>query len=304
MITVGSLLSLQCTILIMMLTGFILKKLNIIEKDGEKCLSNLIMFLFMPSSIIYSFATEMNINIIKNGILIIMIGFTVQIFALFINKFIYRRYTEEVGCILKYGTLVSNGGLIGIPIIDGLFGSIGILYANIYLIPQRIFIYTAGISLFKKEKSNSFINVFKKTLRNPTIIAIFIGAFPSVFNLSYPLEILAALNNMGKCTSSISLILVGSMLGDINWRNVISIPVLHVTINRLIIIPLIVLFMCRFLEVDNTITWIAVLLIGMPVASTCAVLAKKYDQDYKLAAKTIFVSTVLSIITLPLLTLF
>ncbi len=78
----------------------------------------------------------------------------------------------------------------------------------------------------------------------------------------------------------------------------------QVTLNRLMVMPLIVLFGCRFLRVDEQITWIAVLLIGMPVASTCAVLARKYDQDYILASKTILVTTILSVFTLPVLSLF
>ncbi len=78
----------------------------------------------------------------------------------------------------------------------------------------------------------------------------------------------------------------------------------QVTLNRLMVMPLIVLFGCRFLRVDEQITWIAVLLIGMPVASTCAVLARKYDQDYILASKTIWVTTILSVFTLPVLSLF
>lgn len=109
---------------------------------------------------------------------------------------------------------------------------------------------------------------------------------------------------IGNCLSATSLIVVGSMLADVEWKGLFSKGMAQVTLNRLMVMPLIVLFGCRFLRVDEQITWIAVLLIGMPVASTCAVLARKYDQDYILASKTILVTTILSVFTLPVLSLF
>ena len=101
-----------------------------------------------------------------------------------------------------------------------------------------------------------------------------------------------------------SLIVVGAMLADVQWKGLFSKGIAHISINRLFVIPLIVLFACRLGGVEEQITWISVLLVGMPVASTCAALARKYDQDYILASKTILVTTILSVVTLPVLSLF
>ena len=303
MIAFSDIVSLQMSVLLMILTGFVLKKIHIIRPENEKCLSDLVMLVFMPASIIYSFSTDLTIDVLKNGIVILVIGFAVQFLAMGLNKFLYNWCPDSEKRIYQYGTLVSNGGLVGIPLISGPFGMQGVMYANIYLIVQRIFIWSAGISLFTKQKK-SWKTLVIQTITNPTVIAIFIGLLPSIFGLSYPNVILNAVDHIGSCLSAMSLIVVGSILADIQWKGLITKGMVELSANRLLIIPLIVLLIGRLLQLPEDIVWISVLLVGMPVASTCAVLARKYNQDYKLASRSILVTTILSMVTLPVLTLF
>ena len=291
MIAFSDIVSLQMSVLLMILTGFVLKKIHIIRPEMKSACLIWSCWYLCRHLLFILFPQTLTIDVLKNGIVILVIGFAVQFLAMGLNKFLYNWCPDSEKRIYQYGTLVSNGGLVGIPIISGLFGMQG-RYVCKYLshCPEDIYL-VCRISLFTKQKK-SWKTLVIQTITNPTVIAIFIGLLPSIFGLSYPNVILNAVDHIGSCLSAMSLIVVGSILADIQWKGLITKGMVELSANRLLIIPLIVLLIGRLLQLPEDIVWISVLLVGMPVASTCAVLARKYNQDYKLASRSILVTTI------------
>ena len=100
------------------------------------------------------------------------------------------------------------------------------------------------------------------------------------------------------------MILIGTILAEVDSKTIFSKTVFAYTGVRLILIPLLTLIGCRLFHIDSLITGVSVLLAGMPAGSSTAILAAKYDGDYKFATKCVVVSTVLSLITIPIWCLF
>ena len=154
----NGLLSLQAMMFLLIGAGVFLKKKNIITGEGRKVLTDLIVDIILPCNIIGAFYTAFDKEMLISGLQILIVSLALQLFCMLISGFCYKRVPKSQRVILQYGTVCSNAGFLGNPVAEGLYGSLGLLYASIYLIPQRIVMWSAGISYFtespdKKKKS-------------------------------------------------------------------------------------------------------------------------------------------------------
>ena len=301
MVSMDALIHTLLKIAIYLLIGFICKKAKWITDEAERSLTNLILYIFMSGTVIYSFATELNLRNLSNYFGILLIAAGVEIFSLLLASFIYRPFAKEKQKALRYGTVVSNGGMIGLPIIQSLFGTAGALITNIYLVPQRIFIYTEAERIFNPDYKSSFKGFMKSLFINPITFSMLIGLLPSLFNFEYPAFILGVCDSLGKCTAPVSLIIVGSILANTTLAQKIDWSVLAGCAVRLLLIPITVLCATRIIGFDSILSIIVALLSGMPMASTTALMSQKYHQDASYASRCVFTSTVLSLFTIPII---
>lgn len=234
-------------------------------------------------------------------ILALSVAFVVCMISFLLGKVIYNRCPASERCIMQYGTLVSNAGFAGLPLISSAYGAEALFIASIYIIPTRIFMWSAGISLFTDAP---FKTKFKNVMLNPGIIAVELGLVRMLLNIELPSVINTAIKNIGGCTSAMSMIIVGAILAEVDIKTVISKNVLYLVFIRQLLLPFLVLVAMKTLGMDYLLTCVAVILTGMPVGSTTAILAQKYGADYKFGSKCVFMSTVLSLITVPILALF
>lgn len=292
-------LNLQLQLLILMLLGIVVKRKKIINDSQQKGLSELLLNVLLPATIIKSFIANESISneLIKNSIVMITICLIIQIVLIIILPKVLKSFGSEKARIMEYGLLVSNSSFIGIPIIEYLYDSQAVMYASIYLIPLRFTMWTIGLALFDKN-----INLKKgigKTLSHPCIVAVMLGFILLLTNIKLPTAITGSIEMVAKSTNCISMITVGCALADIDYKNLFDFPTAIYTFLRLIILPLSVYFILSALGIDKLLISISVLLTAMPCASSCPVLAQKYDCDYKFAAKLVLITTILSVITIP-----
>ena len=108
--------------------------------------------MVLPANIIYSFMIEMNDKIIKSGFEILIVSIVIQLLCSFLGKYFFIKESPRKQSVLKYGTICSNAGFMGSPLIQGLYGLNGLLFASIYLIPQRIVMWSGGVACFTEAK--------------------------------------------------------------------------------------------------------------------------------------------------------
>lgn len=294
----SDLFSMQIMIFLLIIVGYILFKLKIIDTTLRTGLTSLVVNVILPANIIYSFMIEMNIEILRACLVILMISFGIQIACLYASKLLYRNQPTNKQSVLKYATICSNAGFIGNPLVEEIYGSQGLLYASIYLIPQRIFMWSAGISCFTPAKGRE---VIKKILTHPCIIAVMIGLIIMLSQVPIPVSFSKTIASLSSCTTALSMLIIGGILGEVNLKTVCNKLTLYFSFIRLLIIPGIVLLVCYFLHLDKLVTSVAVVLSGMPAGTTTAILAAKYYGDEKFAASCVFLSTLLSMISIPTL---
>lgn len=291
-------IDLQVIIFLTMAVGFLLTKIHIIEPEGRKCLTDMMINVILPCNIICSFMIDINMKIIKSTLVILVIAFVIQIVCYAVGKFIYWFAPENRKTVLQYATMCSNAGFMGNPIIEGIYGTEGLLYGSIYLIPLRFFMWSAGLFCFTK---GSIKDALKKLAVHPCIIAVWIGFIIMFTGVSLPSQISRTLSYFSNCTLPISMVVVGSILAGVKVKGIMDKTTIYYSIIRLIVIPLVTLLFCNLFKVTGLVTGVSVILAGMPAGSTTAILAEKYGGDAVFASKLVFVTTIESLVTIPIL---
>lgn len=300
--TFNAMVMLQLQVLLLMGVGFVLTKTGTITGEGRKSLSDILINFILPCNIITSFQMDLTGELLASCGLVLVLALAAQALFSLIGRFCYPGEKAERLSCLRYATLCPNAGFLGLPIIGGVFGEMGALLTSVALIPQRVVMWSAGVSLFTRADGKS---VVKKVITHPCIIAVVIGfALMLSGNPTLPAFLQKAVSSAGGCTTCVSMLVIGSILAGAKDAGLKDKTILWFTLLRLIAIPLAVLLPLRLLGVDPIVTGVVVLISGMPAGSTTAILASKYDGDAAFASRMVFVSTLSSIVTLPVLCLF
>lgn len=289
------LINLQLMMFLLMLVGLVLRKTNIINDNGKKCLTDLIIDVILPANIIKSFLITFNHQILMNFLSILLISIGIQVFCTILSHVLYRNQTSGRRKVLQYSIICSNAGFLGNPIAEGVFGSMGLSLASIYLIPQRIVMWSAGISYFTESPNRK--TLIKKVVTHPCIVAVFIGMFFMLTGFPLPECVTEGITSLGNCCTAMSMMVIGMILAEVNVREMADKTVVSFTVLRLVLIPAVVYVVCRFLPVDSLITGVSTLLAAMPAGATTVILASKYEGDAVFATKCVVFSTVLSLVS-------
>lgn len=293
-------LSLQFMLFTLMVAGIIIKKAGIITSENRKSFSNMLINVILPCNIVSSFMSGIQISgdFLKNCILALILSALIQIFVTYFNKLLFKKVTHNRKNVMSYGMICSNSSFIGLPVAEKLYGSMGVLYTSIFQIPVRFTMWTAGLALFTDVDRKS---AFKKLIKHPCIIAIFIGFVLMLVPFSLPAFICDSINSVSKCTTPVSMFVIGAILADADIKTMFSKDVLYFSFWRLLGLPLLLWIILMHFHLDKLLVSICVIMSGMPAGSTTSILADQYGGDAMFASQMTFVSTLLSIITIPVL---
>ena len=297
---ITQMLQLMGEMLLLMLTGLVIRRIGIVTREGRKCLTDLILYVILPCNIVRAFINEADSVAGIGSALgqVLLIAVLIQVLCTVMGYVCYRRMNDGEKQVYQYATVCSNAGFMGNPLTEAVFGDLGILYASIYLIPQRIVMWTAGVSYFNHESNRK--GLLKKVLVHPCMIAVYIGMFLMLTGIPLPGFLDKTVSALSACTTAMTMVYIGTILSDVDWKTIATGKQIYFALLRLVIIPLIVWLPCLWLHVDSLITGVSVFLAAMPAGSTTSLLAAKYGADEDSAAKCVVFTTALSVITLPM----
>ena len=293
--------NIQTVLLCYILCGFLCKKKKIITSENQQAFVNLLLGILMPCMVFDSFK-NITVSMLKNSVTMLMVSLGICLLAFVIGKVLYQRFPEEQRNILRYATLINNAGFAGLSLTQEVFGSEGVLYASVFLIPIRIFMWSAGITMLSKQKANVKDTIIR-LLKNPCIIAVFLGMLRGMMKISLPIFLENTIAALSACVSPFSMMIIGAIIANVKLRGIFDKGVLLYTAMRLFILPVIALCLCRGVGLNEVVAGTAMILTSMPAATTTALLAAKYNADVEFASKLVFVTTVLSLFTAPFLTM-
>lgn len=182
--------SLQLTLFAMMLIGALLKKKDIIDENGKKCLADLCINVVIPRNIFKSCLIELDAGVLKSCAMLLVSAVVMQLLCLALNRFLFDRYDPQRKKVLQYCTIVPMSGFLGNPIAEGIYNEVGVLYTSIFLIPMRIVMWSVGTTYFVAGETVEKRKVIKNVLTHPCLVAIYLGLLCMVTQVQLPSEIL------------------------------------------------------------------------------------------------------------------
>ncbi len=222
MAEISSLLTLQGQLALLTLIGFFLARKGIINAQGRKCLTDLLINVILPANIIQSFLVEFSWDVLKSSASILVISLALQIGCVVLCALGYNWLPFAKRSVYQYGTVCSNGAFLGSALVDGIWGSSGLLLSSIYLIPQRVAMWSVGVSYFlqdekpasKEEMRADRRAVLRKTFTHPCILAVVVGMVLMASQLPLPGFLGRTVKSLSNCNMGVSMILIGAIIGS------------------------------------------------------------------------------------------
>lgn len=286
---------------LLLILGFVLFKCHIFDEYTNKKISALIVNVASPMLIISSIAGVEGSN---KSIVFLMIGAGILMYIGFIilGKIINRifPFPKKDWPVYECMVVFANTGFMGYPVLLDVFGQEAVFYASLIHMAFNFFVYTYAIMCLTKGDDSEFKLNFKQLL-TPGIILIFVGIFIYLFDIQLPSVLMDTINSVGSLTAPLSMMMIGSSLAVYpikdsftDWRSYVFAFV------RLMIVPFVTMIMCRLLHIDTYYANITIITNAMPVGSMVLMLATQYNANVKIVTRNIVVSTLLSVITIPI----
>ena len=293
------LFSLQGTLFLMMLIGAYLKKRGIIDANGKKCLTDLCVNVVIPCNIFKSCLIEFNMGIFRSCALLLASAVVMQLICLTLNRFIFNRYAPQQKKVLQYCTIVPMSGFLGNPIAEGIYDQLGVLYTSIFLIPMRVVMWSVGTTYFVADAEMDRKQVLKNVMTHPCLVSIYLGVFCMVTQIPLPSVVTETVRYIGNCNSALTMFIVGTILADVKLTTIFNRDTLIFSVFRLMLLPAVALGVGSVLGLDEISLGISVLMTGMPAGATAAIFAARYNSDAPFATKCVVMTTLVSMLTLP-----
>ena len=286
---------------LLLILGFVLFKCHIFDEYTNKKISALIVNVASPMLIISSIAGVEGSN---KSIVFLMIGAGILMYIGFIilGKIINRifPFPKKDWPVCECMVVFANTGFMGYPVLLDVFGQEAVFYASLIHMAFNFFVYTYAIMCLTKGDDSEFKLNFKQLL-TPGIILSFVGIFIYLFDIQLPSVLMDTINSVGSLTAPLSMMMIGSSLAVYpikdsftDWRSYVFAFV------RLMIVPFVTMIMCRLLHIDAYYANITIITNAMPVGSMVLMLATQYNANVKIVTRNIVVSTLLSVITIPI----
>ncbi len=298
--------------------GFICQKIRLLTEEANKCMADIVMYFVTPCVIINAFsatayAKEELLGILRNIALVAVIAVIAHVVMILAVCALFRFKDEDRRRVMRFAAVFSNAGFIALPLAQALIDTPtcheGALYAAIFLAVFNVVLWTWGLVDMSGEKKA--MN-WKKILLNPGIIGVAVGMllFTSPLyvtvggtaGIRLPGMIADALSAMAALNLPLPMLMVGYYLGKADmmaaFRDGWSYFCMAV---RLLVFPLLMLAVLYLCGIRGNVLTVSVIGAAAPVGATTTIFSAKFGRDTELSVRLVALSTVLSMITMPLI---
>ena len=301
---IGMVVSKVIQLLFILLVGVYVRKKGFVDRKTVTSLSKFLSNITNPFLIICSFQTAYSSELLHTGLLILGGSLIIHIFAAVLAYFAFR--PEKGSCektVYEFNTIFANCAFMGFPILMSIYGDKnGVIYGSFYNAIFNIFFWTYGIYVLTRHKTEGKKTDLKKLVFNPGVIATVLGFVLFITEIKIPQVLLGGMEMVGNTTFPLAMIIIGALIIELDFKTAFNDLKFYLcAFLKLIAIPLAVLVVCLLVGAPQTVTYVLVVLSGMPAATFGAIFAELYDVNPVTSAKIVCLTTIISIVTIPLL---
>jgi len=296
----SSILTALLVLFLLMFLGYFLVKFGVVKEAALKHFSNFIFYVTMPALIINSMSNTESIS--KDQVItVVLMAFALYGFLIVMAYIlpVVLKVNKSYTGLYRFMAIFGNVGFVGFPVLKAVLGSEALFYAAIFNIPFNILAFTLGVYFITLDTEHES-KIELKNFINPGIVATIIGLFIFFTGIELPAVVSQTAENLGNITTPLSLIVVGGSLYGVNIKQLITKRIIFIySIIKLFIIPTLFALVIRFLGIDSMIASVAIILASMPIGANSVIISQEYDAHVLEASEAVFISTLLTIISLP-----
>ena len=296
-------------LLAMMGLGFLSYKMKWLEDLSYKKLSEVVVNIFNPALVINGALTAVeagssDMGLIKQNLMFVIIYFTVNVIVSIPVSMLLGKEEGQKN-VFSLMTIFSNVGFMGIPVISSIYGEGSIIYITFYILAYNLLLYTLGTfiaqrSLPKEERESGL-----KGLLNIGTICSLIAIIIFFSGIKFNDTVLTFFDYVGNATIPLSMMVIGASVARLPYKEIFSgIRVYAFAAISLLVMPIIASFLFRGLKQNDVIFGVFIIMFGLPVGSIVTMVIKKYGGDESLCSRATIITTLLSIITIPIVCIF
>lgn len=279
---------------LLMFIGFILKKINLLDDVGTTQISNILFNVCTPAIMIKTFNRPFESQVLKE----FMVTFGLSIIILVISYIIGYLIYGSSNPIEWFSIIFSNVGFMGIPLVESFIGEEAVFYVSVFMIASNLFIWSIGIFIITNDRQYMSL---KKVLKTPAFIGLYLGIIVLLVPFELPLFINQCIEYLSNLNTPLAMIVLGSYIASIPIEKFISKRVVTVSFLRLILVPIIIIPVLSFFKnIPVEMRQALVICSSAPVGVIAALFAKQFDIRADYSTAIVGLSTILSIITLPI----
>lgn len=291
------------SLFIIILVGVYGRRKNIITPSMNKGLIDILIQIALPFMILSSFINSFYDTIKANVLQTFYYSAIAYILVPFFSYIILLPLKKDKKTILHFANVFTNTGYMGFPILYSIYGAEGVVYGAIFNMYFAIFLWTYGIMLFKgKLKKEELKQEIRKILLNPSILAVCLGLAIMIFSIQLPTFLLTSIRGIGNITGPLSMIIIGAILSDVKIKNHYRDWTIYYGVTtKLIILPCIIYSLSLLIGEASKAINTVIIMTAMPASAMTAILAESFDKEKEYAAVIVSITTLLSLISVPLL---
>lgn len=283
---------------ILVLIGFVLGKRGVMNDAGGRICSDLAMFLATPCVIITSFQREYSDAVLKSLLIALLVAFALHAVMIGIAHLVYRKGDARTR-VYRAATALSNAGFMGLPLQQAVLGDEGVLYGAAYVVAMTVTLWSYGLLLMDKSERKVPI---RKIVFSPGMIGLFVGFLLFVCRVTLPDLIAVPVKHLGNLNTPLPMLFAGFYLSKIDikkalrqWSDYGALAM------RLVVVPTVCIGLMYVCGLRGVMLISMSIALTAPVAVAVAMFADRYRQDAKTAVNLVALSTLFSVVTMPLI---
>ena len=297
----------------MMLTGYAIWKKEWFDESAYQKLSKIVVNILNPILVINGVAgkdAKGDTRLILLNLVFVAAFYLLLILAGILFVWILRPVKSQRR-LYRLMTIFPNVGFMGIPVITGIFGNETMIYIVFYMLGYNLLLYTYGLALARKAAKDagrapegSSKGNWKRML-NAGVVSAILAVIIFLFQIPLPAPVVSFCDYMGNATIPLSMLLIGMSIAKADLKEVFTNRKIYVfTVMKMALLPAALVFLLKPLQLDPVVSGIFVLQLAMPVGSIVTLIAKENGADEITCTNGIVLSTLASILTIPLICMF
>ncbi|MBR5011346.1 MAG: AEC family transporter [Clostridia bacterium] len=285
---------------IMIAVGFALGKTKLLGETAIKGLANVVLYVATPAVILQAFTTEQKTpEKTKNLIIVAVITVILHVVMILLAKLFIHHKDDKANRIMRLLVIFSNSGYMAFPLQKAILGDIGVFYGAMFVAIFNIFMWTYAVFVASGDKNTLKI---KNILFNPTIISVIVSILLYAFSIKLPGFISDAVSGLGNLNTPLPMIIIGFNISCFPFIELFNDKRVYLPgVLRLVFMPLLSLGIMFLLGVRGLPLIACTIAASAPSAAAPVMFATKYGLDAQLGSKITSLTTLISILTMPVI---